>query len=135
MNAWLTYIFWPNPGNAGYDNPKVIALIVLCALLIAVSFLITRWRSHLSNHSLKKVSRSWSTASVWFGLTGLLFTVARVEQIQFLSMRLLWLLWAIFAVFFIVLQIRAVRMRTYEVLPSIQSSDARSKYLPKRKRR
>ncbi len=135
MNAWLSYIFWPNPGSTSYDNPKVIALIVLSIVLIAGSWLITRWRNRLSNQSLKKVSRSWSTASVWFGLTALLFTIARVEQIQFLSMRFLWLIWALILALFIVLQVRAVRMRTYEVLPTITSNDPRSKYLPKRKRR
>lgn len=135
MNAWLSYIFWPNPGNAGYDNPKVIALIVFCLLLVVGSFAIARWRNRLTNQSLKKVSRSWSTASVWFGLSGLLFTIARVEQIQFLAMRLMWLIWAIFAVLFIVLQVRAVRTKTYEVLPTKKSTDVRAKYLPKRKRR
>lgn len=135
MNAWISYIFWPNPGNAGYDNPKVIALIVVSFLLIVGSFVISRWRMRLSNQSVKKVSRSWSTASVWFGLTALLFTVSRVEQIQFLSMRLLWFIWALVLVWYVVLQVRAVRMRTYEVLPSMKKEDPRTKYLPKRKRR
>lgn len=135
MNAWLSYIFWPNPGNTHYDNPKVIALIVICFLLVIGSFILTRWRKNLQNQSLKKVSRSWSAASLWFGLTGLLFTVSRVEQIQFLSMRFLWLLWAIAAVFYVYVQVRTVRMRTYEVIPSVKREDPRSKYLPKRKRR
>jgi len=135
MNAWLTYLFWPNPGNAGYDTPKVIALIVLSMLLIVGSFAIARWRNSLTNQSLKKVSRSWSTASVWFGLTGLVLTVSRVEQIQFLSMRALWGVWLVIAILYFTLQVRTVRMRTYEVLPSVKSSDPRAKYLPKRKRR
>lgn len=135
MNAWIQYIFWPNPGNAHYDNPKVIALIILSLLLVVGSFVISRWRMHLSNQSLKKVSKSWPTASVWFGLTGLLFTISRVEQIQFLAMRLLWFIWALILVLYVVAQVRAVRMRTYEVLPSVKKDDPRAKYLPKRKRR
>lgn len=135
MTAWMSYLFWPNPGNTGYDNPKVIALIVASLLLIVGSFVLSRWRSKLTNASLKKVSRSWPTACVWFGLLALLFTISRVEQIQFLAMRFLWVLWAAAAAFYIVLQVRAVRTRTYEVLPTVTSSDPRSKYLPKRKRR
>lgn len=134
MKAWLSYFFWPNPGNANYDNPKVIALLVFCALLVIASFVISRWRDGLHNQSLKKVSRSWSSASLWFGLTGLLFTVSRAEQIQFLSMRALWLIWAAAAVLFIALQIRAVQTRTYEVIRATKKEDPRSKYLPKRKR-
>jgi hypothetical protein len=135
MNSWLSYIFWPNPGNAGYDNPKVIALLVISLLLIAGSFVLGRWRNGLTNQSLKKVSRSWGSVTFWLGLTGFLFTIARVEQIQFLAMRFLWLVWFVIAVLFIILQIRAVRTRTYEVIPTVKKSDARSKYLPTRKRR
>ena len=135
MKAWLIYLFWPNPGNAGYDNPKVIALMVVCLLLIIGSFVLSRWRKQLANQSLKRVSRSWPTACVWFGLTGLLFTISRVEQIQFLAMRALWAVWLVIGILYVVLQIRAVRLRTYEILPSVKSDDARTKYLPKRKRR
>lgn len=135
MNSWLSYIFWPNPGNAGYDNPKVIALLAICLLLIGGSFVLGRWRNGLTNQSLKKVSRSWASASFWFGFTGFLFTIARVEQIQFLAMRFLWFVWVLIAAVYVYVQIRAVRTRTYEVLPRVKKSDARSKYLPTRKRR
>lgn len=135
MKDMLVYLFWPNPGNTGYDNPKVMALIVLSFALIIGSFFLSRWRQKLTNQSLKKVSRSWSTASVWFGLIGLLLTISRVEQIQFLAMRFLWALWIVAAVVYVLLQIRIVHMRTYEVLPTVKSEDPRSKYLPKRKRR
>lgn len=135
MNSWLSYIFWPNPGNAGYDNPKVIALLVISLLLIAGSFVLGRWRNGLTNQSLKKVSRSWGSSAFWFGFSGFLFTVARVEQIQFLAMRFLWLVWILIAAVYVYVQIRAVRTRTYEVLPRVKKHDARSKYLPTRKRR
>jgi hypothetical protein len=135
MSAWSSYLFWPNPGNTGYDNPKVIALIVVCLLLVIGSFVLSRWRGRLTNASLKKVSKSWPMACVWFGLLGLLFTVSRVEQIQFLAMRFLWVLWAAAAVLYVLLQIRMVRTRTYEVIPTEKSRDPRSRYLPKRKRR
>ncbi len=135
MNSWLSYIFWPNPGNTGYDNPKVIALLVFALLLIAGSFVITRWRNHATNQSLKKVSRSWSTATFWFGCIAFILIIARVEQIQFLAMRFLWFVWVLIAVLYVYAQVRAVRTRTYEVLPTVQKKDARSKYLPSRKRR
>lgn len=134
MKAWLSYIFWPNPGSAHYDNPKVIALLVVCALLVVASFAISRWRQSLHNQSLKKVTRSWPSASLWFGLTGLLFTVSRAEQIQFLSMRALWFIWGAAALLYVILQVRAVRTRTYEVVPRVKKEDPRSKYLPRRKR-
>lgn len=134
MNAWLSYIFWPNPGNAHYDNPKVMALLVMCLLLVVASFALSRWRNGLANPSLKKVSKSWSGASFWFGVLGILLTVARVEQIQFLAMRFLWFIWFACAVLFVVAQVYVVRTRTYEVLPSHTPTDDRAKYLPKRKR-
>lgn len=135
MNSWLSYIFWPNPGNAGYDNPKVILLLALSLLLIIGSFVVTRWRNQATNQSLKKVSRTWSSALFWFGCIALILTIARVEQIQFLAMRFLWFIWVVIAALYVYVQGRAVRTQTYEVLPTVKKHDARSKYLPSRKRR
>jgi hypothetical protein len=130
----FSYIFWPNPGNATYGSPKSLALLLFCALLIVAAFGISVWRRKLANPVTKKLTRTWAATSFWFGFTGLLLIVARVEQIQFLAMRFLWIVWIALAILYIVFQMRSFRMRHYEVLPKIVSVDPRSKYLPKRKR-
>ena len=135
MNDFLTYLFWPNPGNAGYDSPKALAVMVLCAVLILGSFAIRYWRRTAASQPMRKVSKSWPTATLWFGITGLVLVVARVEQIQFVAMRFLWVIWAALLLLVVYLQVRIYKNRYYEVLPSQPSVDPRSKYLPKRKRR
>lgn len=134
MSNFLTYIFWPNPGNADYGSPKSLALIVVCLLLIVASFILSRWRKRQGDQVLRRLSKSWSSASVWFGIVGLILVIARVEDIQYLAMRLWWIVWAACIALYVILQIRRYRMRYYQVLPSQSSSDPRDKYLPKRKR-
>ncbi len=135
MSSFLVYIFWPNPGNASYDSPKVIALMILCILLVAAAFGLSMWRRKLHNQLQRKLSRSWASASAWFGFIGLVLIIARVEQIQFLAMRFMWALWLLAAVLYVVFQVRNYRMKYYEVVPASSPSDPRSKYLPKRKRK
>lgn len=135
MNSLLTYIFWPNPGNAGYDSPKVIALMVICVLLMVAAFAISYWRRNVANQSMRRISKSWSSASFWFGLTGIFLIVARVEHIQYLAMRFMWALWILALAAYLYFQIRNYRLRYYEVLPSEPTIDPRSKYLPRKKRR
>jgi len=135
MNAYLTYLFWPNPGNAYYSSPKVMALLILCALLVLGSFAVSYWRKNYASAAVRKISKSWSPAMFWFGLVGLVLVVARVEQIQFLAMRALWGVWAALVLLVVYLQVRMYRNRYYEVLPATQVIDQRSKYLPKRKHR
>ncbi len=131
---FFSFFFYPNPGNADYSSPKSIALMVFCALLIVGAGAVSVWRRRLQNAVTRKLSRSWSTAMVWFGISGLLLVIARVEQIQFVSMRILWVVWFVIALFFIILQMRLFRARHYEVLPKEVSRDPRAKYLPKKRR-
>jgi amino acid transporter len=135
MTNILSYIFWPNPGNADYDSPKVIALMILCVLLMLATFGISYWRRSVANQSMRRISKSWASASFWFGLVGLILIVARVEQIQYIAMRFMWALWLLVLVAYLYLQVRNYRLRYYEVLPNEPTVDPRSKYLPKKKRR
>lgn len=135
MNEILTYIFWPNPGNADYTSPKALALVLLCVALVVASFVLPRWRNRLQNPQMKKVSRSWAMASGWFGWTGLVLVIARVEEIQYLAMRFLWVLWAAALVAYLFVQYKLYRNRYYEVIPNQPVQDARNQYLPKRKKR
>ena len=64
----------------------------------------------------KRLSNSWSTALLSFGVTGIVLTVARVEGIQFVAMRFLWALWAAALALYLVYQIRNFRHRHYTVL-------------------
>lgn len=135
MNDFLVYLFWPNPGNAHYGSPKVMALLGICALMILGSFALSWWRKNKASPAIRKVSKSWPTAALWFGLVGLFLAVSRVEQIQFVSMRFLWVLWLGALILYFFWQMRVYRNRYYEVLPNEPVVDPRSKYLPKRKRR
>lgn len=135
MNDILMYLFWPNPGNAYYSSPKVVALLVLLAVMIVGSFVVSYWRKNYASAAVRKVSKGWSPSLLWFGIIGLILVVSRVEQIQFLAMRVMWVVWAAFILLAVYLQMRTYRNRYYEVLPATQVTDPRSKYLPKRKRR
>ena len=134
MNAFLTYLFWPNPGNATYDSPKAVALIVVCLLMMVLAFVISFWRKKKASQPMRKISKTWSGAAFWFGLVGLILVVARAEQIQYVSMRFMWVLWLGFLLLYAYFQVKLYRNRYYEVIPSQPTIDPRSKYLPKKKR-
>lgn len=134
MSPLLTYLFYPNPGAAAYGDPWVIAVLVLCAALVAGAIAVRRWRAHLENAVTKKLSRTWSAALFWFGCVGFVLTIARVEKIQFVAMRFLWVLWVIGLLLYVVAQVRIFRMRHYAVLPRVTREDPRAKYLPGRKK-
>ena len=131
----LSYLFWPNPGNAYYDSRSMVILLTVSAALIIVSFLIRFWRKKLQNPITKKLSKTWAGASLWFGIVGIVLVVSRVEQIQFLAMRFMWVLWALAAAAFVFIQVRLFRARHYEVLPSAVVSDPRDMYLPGKRRK
>lgn len=134
LKSLFIYIFWPNPGNAYYSSTSMKSLLIVCTLLVVFSFLFRFWRSRMTNPVLKKLSRSWSSAAFWFGITGFIFVVSRVEGIGFLAMRLCWVLWGIAAALYLGMQVRFFHMRYYEKLPSEISHDPRDRYLPKRKK-
>ncbi len=133
MNT-LTYLFHPNPGRLTYASPSVIAILVLCAALIVLSFGISYWRKQLQNAVTKKLSRAWSSTVFWFGIVGLVLAVSRVEKIQFIAMRFLGVLWVLFLLLAVILQWRLFRMRHYAVLPRAGKTDPRDRYLPGKKR-
>ncbi|MDO8648958.1 MAG: hypothetical protein Q7R81_04210 [Candidatus Peregrinibacteria bacterium] len=126
----LTYLFWPNPGNTSYDNPKVMALIAAGAGFVVLGLLVKLWRRKMTNTVTKKLTRSWAGAAFWFGAIALLLVVSRAEQIQFLSMRILWFVWALALLLYGIFQWKNFRMRHYQVLPRETSYDPREKYLP-----
>ncbi len=130
----LSYLFWPNPQATTYDNPKVMALLIACGLMIVMSFAIAYWRRQKGNPVTRRLARSWPSAFVWFGGSGLVLAVARVEQISYISMRVWWIAWAFVLLLFVYAQFRRWRMMHYEVLPSSRINDPREKYLPKRKK-
>ena len=131
----ITYIFYPNPGNASWDSQKAILLIIVCGLLVVASFAIKYWRKRQQNAVTRKLSRSWSVSTFWFGIIGLILILARLESISYVSMRLWWGVWAISFIFYIYIQVRLFRSRHYEVMPKERSKDPRDMYLPQRKKR
>jgi hypothetical protein len=89
------------------------------------------WRGRLQNAVTKKLSRTWAAISLWFGITGVVMVVARVESIQFLAMRFLWGVWGVLLLLLVALQWRVFRMRHYQVMPrATAKDDPRAKYLP-----
>jgi hypothetical protein len=129
----LTYLFWPNPGTGSYGSPKSIAILALCAVLIAGYFIIKMWRARQSSALKKKLSATWPAASMTFGVIGLILSVARIEGIQYIGMRAWWIVWALAAVAYVILQFRGYRRRYYEVLPAARISE--DPYIPKKKKR
>ena len=131
----LSYLFYPNPGNAAYTSPKALLLLAVCAGLLLIAASIKVWRMKLKNPVTKKLSGTWPASFLWFGIVGLVLVVSRVENIQFLAMRFLWVLWGASFFLFVFFQAKRYRMRNYEVLPKVVSTDPRSKYLPGKKKR
>ncbi|MFH0851401.1 MAG: hypothetical protein V1876_01495 [Candidatus Peregrinibacteria bacterium] len=134
LQSLFIYLFWPNPGNAHYGSGNLQALLIVCALLVLFSFLFRFWRGRMTNPVMKKLSRSWSGAAFWFGVTGLVFIVSRVEGIGFLAMRLWWVIWGTSLALYLGMQMRFFKMRYYEKLPTEVSDDPRDRYLPRRKK-
>lgn len=116
-----------------YDSPKILAILGVLFFFIVLSFGISAWRRKLKNPMTKKLSSSWSSASFWFGITGIILVVCRVEDIQFMSMRVLWLILFLIALLYIVVQVMSFRRRHYVVMDKMQVVDERDKYLPRKK--
>ncbi|MDA1208618.1 MAG: hypothetical protein O2904_01130 [bacterium] len=133
MNIF-TYIFWPRPPALGYEDIKVQTFLFICLFFIVTSFALKHWRKKQPNPITRKLSKSWSSASMWFGIIGLVLTVARAEDISYVSMRFWWLVLGFVAAVYIFLQYKLFRSRHYEKLPSETKQDPREKYLPKKKR-
>ena len=129
----LVYLFYPNPANAYYSSPKAALLLVICGLMVLVSFVVRYLRRNW-DPKLRQLSRSWGSVLFWFGLVGLVLVVSRVEQIQYVSMRFWWLVWLLAMVAYVFLQFRLYKAKYYEVLPTAAISDPRDKYLPKKKK-
>lgn len=131
----LSFWFWPNPGNADYSSPKAIVLIVLCIAAIVAAVVLPRVRNGWTNPQLKKLSRTWAAACAWFGGTGLVLVICRVEEIQYLAMRFLWVIWGAALLAYLAIQVKLYRARYYEVIPNAPMQDARAAYIPKAKKR
>ncbi len=131
---FLSYWFWPRPGVWHYGETKVIVLLAICAVLVVLSFVLSRWRSKLKNPVTRMLTRSWSGASLWFGIVGVFLIVCRVEDIQFLEMRAVQALWVLVFALYIVFQAFQFRRRHYTVMERSKVIDERDKYLPKKKR-
>jgi len=80
---------------------------------------------------LRKLTRSWARALLWFGVSGIVLVVGRVEYIQFVAMRFWWLVWFLAFLLYGVFQYRTLRQRYYRVIPQERTQDPREKYLPK----
>ncbi len=129
----LAYWFYPNLGTAPYSNPKVLTALLVSVGLIVASIIFMSLRKRLSNSVTKKLTASWPTAGILFGLIGLILAVSRAEGIQFFSMRVLWLIWVICFAIFVILQIISFKRRHYTVLKREKVKDERDRYLPKKK--
>lgn len=131
----LTYLFYPNPANASYTGGTMLLLLIVCALIVAGSIGLRFWRKRQSDAQLRKLSRSWASAALWFGIAGLVLVVSRVEEIQYIAMRFWWIVWALILALYVFLQAKLFRARYYQVLPATAPSDPRSKYLPGKKKK
>jgi hypothetical protein len=133
MKQFLIYWVWPNPGGWHYDDRKITVALVLCGALIVLSFIIRFWRSRLKNTVTRNLSSSWSRATFWFGVVAIILIVSRVEEIQFMAMRLTWALWFGALFLYLLFQFFQFRRRHYTLLERVQVVDERDKYLPHNK--
>lgn len=133
MKQLLINLVWPNPGGWHYADTKVQVILAGCLVLIALSFVIKYWRGQVKNPATRKLSASWSAATLTFGIVALIMAVSRVETIQFVSMRALWVVWALCVVLYVISQLLGFRNRHYVVLEKKHHVDGRDKYLPKKK--
>jgi len=134
MSDFLIYLVWPNPGNATYGSPKMQAALVMCIGLVVLSVVLKFWRRSTRNPVSKRLSRSWPSAALWFGISGLIFIISRVEGIGFMAMRLWWVFWGLAIALYLFFQMRIYRARHYQPLPREFTEDPREKYLPHKKR-
>jgi hypothetical protein len=130
----LSYWFWPNPGNADYSDIKVLMVFGVFGALFAFSFVVSLWRKRQENALTRKLSRSWASSLRWLAFIGIVLTVARVEEIQFLAMRVLWIVWVTTSIVLIVFQIWNFRRKHYTVIPKEYAHDPRKAYLPGKRR-
>lgn len=130
----LTYWFYPNPGNASYDNPKVLLIFGVCAVLFLASFAISSWRKRQGGVT-RNLSRSWAPVCRWLAIIGAFLVLCRVEEIQFMSMRFLWLLWALTLIAFVLFQIWWFKKKNYTVVAKERTTDPREAYLPQEARK
>ena len=65
---------------------------------------------------------------------GLLFLIARTENISYVSMRFWWVVWLLCALLFIVFQVRQYGSKYYKVLPKKKVKNKNARYLPKQKK-
>jgi amino acid transporter len=129
----FSYLFWPNPGVISQE--KSLSAVIVCVLLLVLSFGIKIWRKKQHNKLLRRLSQSWDRMLFWFGLVGLILIVSRIEGIQFVSMRFLWIVWGTLFILIIFIQFKQFRMQYYEVLPKEKEDDPREKYLPTSKKK
>jgi len=132
MKQFLVYWIWPNPAGWNYGDPKIKAAIILFLVMIVLSFMIRFWRTRLKNPVTRNLSASWSRSLFWFAVVALFLIVSRVEEIQFLAMRLLWIFWFVSFFLYLFFQLLQFRRRHYTVLKRVQVVDEREKYLPRR---
>ncbi|MBI3816907.1 hypothetical protein HY285_05190, partial [Candidatus Peregrinibacteria bacterium] len=125
LQQFLRFVFAPNPGRATYGSTSILSLLIACGTLVVLSFIIAVWRRSHANSVTRKLSRTWSSVSFWFGIVGLVLVVSRVEQIQFLAMRFFWVLWVLALLVYVFVQLRLFRARHYEILPRVSAADPR----------
>ena len=130
----MDYLFTVNPPQLPYADTAIIGGLALAVGLLILSYALSRWRRR-ADAVARKLSKSWPTVSVWFGIMALVLVLSRAEGIQVFSMRFLWVLWGALVLLFAILQWRLFTRRHYEVVKTPIFNDPRDAYLPKKKRR
>src|SRR3989338_8152624 len=116
MMSFLSYIFWPNPGNADYTSPKVLLVFFLCIVLLLCALVVPRFPVPASSQ-LRRFRSSLVRSCGLFGGIGLFLIVARVEEIQYIAMRFWWFLWGISFFVYVFFLWRVYQRSSYAVLP------------------
>jgi len=130
----LSYLFYPNNGTAPYSSTSVATFLVVCAVLIVVSYYLKKWISKQDNKQTRKLAKSWPSILHWYGIAGIVLAVSRAEGVLYLSMRIWWFVWGVTLVLIALLQWKKFVSKHYTVVEHVKVADPRDKYLPKKKR-
>lgn len=128
------YLFYPNLGTGSYTSTNVSIILGISALFVIASIVSRVWRKKQQNSVMRKLTKSWPSSFLWFGIVGAVLAVSRVEGIQFVSMRVWTLVWAACFLLFALFQTMKFRRRYYEVIPQVKTEDPKDRYLPKKKK-
>lgn len=128
----LNYYFDPSPG-ADFQFTKLTLVLIILLFLLSIAIRIYR-RKYAKDAVLKKMLKRYPGRFFTFGIILLFLLLSREAGIPYLSMRFWWFVLFIYIIYWAVKVSLNCKKEYRHRLWQAQSSDALSKYLPKKKK-